>query len=147
MTNNIYEIKEGEKNIMSLDYILLYLQRNFSHISVKSVSPYSFTVGSNNQGEGLELDFSIQNCLFFGMLQISINPNDGNLQAEKIEIKYRSYLNNQPYLKTITRFVETENLINESSQSYELFDSLEVAQASTKYDFYFTFIGFKIDYN
>jgi hypothetical protein len=135
------------KIIMSLDYVIDYLNKRFPHLSIKSVTPYSFTIGSNNQGEGLSQTEEQQRTLFFGLLNISINPNDNALAPEKIEIKYRSYFNPTPYFKTITRQVESENLINESSQSYELFDSLTISQSSTKYDFYLTFIGFKIDYN
>lgn len=146
MQNN-HEIKESEKLIMSLDYILLYLKRRFPHIDVKSYVPFSFTIGSNNQGEGIEDTFEMQRSLFFGHLNISINPNDAPLEEEKIEIKYRSYFNTIPFIKTVTRQVEKENLINESSQSNELFDQLTISQQSDKYDFYLTFIGFKIDYN
>lgn len=143
----VQEIKDTEKIIMSLDYILLYIKRNFPHLQVKSISPFSFTVGSNNHAEPIENSLDLPNSLFFGTLQICINPTNAVLQAEKIEIKYRSYLNRVPYFKTITREVEIENLINESSESKELFDSISITQTSTKYDFYLTFLGFKIDYN
>jgi len=142
-----HEIQDNEKQIMSLDFVLLYLNRNFPHIDVKSVTPYSFTIGSNNHAEGIEDNIDLPRSLFFGMLQVCINPNDAPLAVEKIEIKYRSYLNVKPFIKTITRQVEQENLINESSVSNELFDSLTITQASDKYDFYLTFMGFKIDYN
>lgn len=142
-----YNINESEKTIMSLDFVLLYLQRNFPHIDVKSVTPYSFTIGSNNHSENIDDSIDLPRSLFFGQLQICINPNDAPLAPEKIEIKYQSYLNVKPFFKTITRQVEQENLINESSVSNELFDTLTITQASDKYDFYLTFMGFKIDYN
>lgn len=133
------------KVILSLDYILQYISRSFSYKQVKSVTPYSFTVGSNNRGENLNQEYGLTSSLFFGHLFLSINPNDNDLADEKIEIKYRSYFNQKPYYKYITRFVEKENLINESTNSIELFDDLQITQQSNKYDFYFTFIGFKID--
>lgn len=141
------DLDSNEKQIMSLDYILKYIERNFSQYVVKSVTPFTFTIGSNNHSEPIEDNFQIDRSLFFGYLQICINPNDAPLEAEKIEIKYRSFLNTIPFFKTITRQVEQENLINESSESRELFDQLTISQSSTKYDFYVTFIGFKIDYN
>lgn len=141
------EIKDSEKLIMSLDYILLYIKRNFPHIQTKSITPFSFTIGSKNNDEPIQNTLELPNSLFFGTLQICINPTDAILQAERIRIKYRSYLNRTPFFKTITRMVETENLINESSESKELFDSISITQTSTKYDFYLTFLGFKIDYN
>lgn len=142
-----FNISESEGQIMSLPFIGLYLRRNFPALTIKSVTPFSFTIGSNNNGENLEEEYAIERCLFFGTLQICINPNGNALANEKIEIKYRSYFNGLPYFKTITRIVEQENLINEASFSTELFDSLQISQASNKYDFYLTFIGFKIDYN
>lgn len=142
-----YEINNNQGQIMSLDYILLYLRRNFPNITIKSITPYSFTIGSNNNGENLYSDYALERSLFFGTLQICINPNASVLDDEKIEILYRSYFNGTPYMKRITRIVEKENLINEASYSSELFDSLSISQASIKYDFYLTFIGFKIDYN
>ncbi|PRY50387.1 hypothetical protein B0I27_109110 [Arcticibacter pallidicorallinus] len=134
------------QEILSLGYIRQYLEKNYAGRRIKSITPYSFTVGSDHNNEGLQLHLGIEKALFYGHLYLSINPNDKNLQEEKIVIKYRSYFNHTPYFKHITRFVEKENLINESSSSIELFDSLEIAQQSTKYDFYFTFIGFKIDF-
>lgn len=142
-----FDIKDSEKNILSLDYILLYINKNFPHLQVQSITPFSFTIGSNNHDENIEDSISLPGSLFFGKLFICINPNDAPLAPEKIEIKYRSYLNRVPFFKTITRQVEQENLINESSVSEELFDSLTITQASEKYDFYLTFMGFKIDYH
>lgn len=131
--------------INSLPFIEEFLSRNYAQKKIKAITPYSFTIGSNNNGEGLQYTYGLSKSLFFGTLQLSINPNNRNLQEERIIIKYRSYFNHTPFYKYITRFVEKENLINESSSSIELFDDLVITQQSNKYDFYFTFIGFKID--
>jgi len=145
--NLLEEIDITSREIMSLDFILLYLRRNFPRFTIKTVTPYSFTIGSNNNEEGLENNVAFTKSLFFGQLHLCINPNTNPLANELIRIKYKSYLNSKPYFKTITRIIEIENLINESTVSNELFDELTITQASDKYDFYFTFIGFKIDYN
>ncbi|QNK64251.1 hypothetical protein H7F33_07140 [Pedobacter sp. PAMC26386] len=131
--------------INSLDFIEDFLERNYAQKKIRSITPYSFTIGSNNNNEGLSYQYGLTKSLFFGQLQLSVNPNNNNLQDERIVIKYRSYFNHTPFYKFITRFVEKENLINEASNSIELFDDLVITQQSTKYDFYFTFIGFKID--
>lgn len=141
-----FEIYGEAKEIMSLDYILVYLERNFPFLTVSSVRPFSFTIGSNNHNEGIENVFQMNSCLFFGNLNVCINPNGVEMEAEKIEIKYRSYFNQVPFIKTITRMVEIENYINEASVTAELFDNLDISQQSTAYDFYLTFLGFKIDY-
>ncbi|MFB2120050.1 hypothetical protein [Parapedobacter sp. 2B3] len=143
--NFAYERGVNEFNIYSPAYIRSFLAENYSRMKVKSVIPYSFTVGSDNNGEDLPKDYHIPNSLFFGFFNLSVNPNDNALQPEKIEIQYRSYFNIEPYMKRITRYVEQENLINENSQSIELFDLLELNFESTKYDTYFTFVGYKID--
>jgi hypothetical protein len=140
-----FEIFGGAKEIMSLDYVLTYMERSFPLLQVASVRPYSFTIGSNNHAEGIQDHFEMKKCLFFGKLQICINPNGTAMVPEKIEIIYRSHLNDRPYFKTITRLVEIENYINESSESVELFDLITITQASSSYDFYCTFLGFKID--
>lgn len=140
-----FEIFGGAKEIMSLDYVLTYMERSFPLLKVSSVRPFSFTIGSNNHGEGISNKLEMKKCLFFGKLQICINPNGNLMVPEKIEIKYRSHFNDRPYLKTITRIVEIENYINESSESVELFDQLTITQESSAYDFYLTFYGFKID--
>lgn len=135
----------GKLHIENLDFILEFMAAHHASKRVKSIKPYSFTIGSNHHGENLSLSYGLTNSLFYGKLQLCINPNDAPLAPEKIQIKYRSYLNHTPYDKYITRIVEKENLINEASDSLELFDNLQVTQQSNKYDFYFTFIGFKID--
>lgn len=132
-------------NIYSPDYIRAFLRENYPQKEIRSVIPYSFTVGSNNDGENLASSYKLERALFYGFLYLNVNPNSNALQAEKIEIKYRSYFNVTPYKKRITRIVEIENLINENSSSIELFDDLEITQYSTKYDFYLTFVGYKID--
>lgn len=132
-------------NIYSSDFILKFIQHNYPSKQVRSVMPYSFTVGSNNNGEPIDLNYGLERALFYGFLYLNINPNDNALQVERIRIRYRSYFNQVPFYKTITRYVENENLINENSSSLELFDDLQVTQSSTKYDFYLTFVGFKID--
>lgn len=137
--------KKPENQINSLEYIKEFLSAHYAQKQIKSIKPYCFTVGSDNHGEGLKYDYGLTNSLFFGNLYLSINPTGDVLQDEKIEIKYRSYLNHTPYYKYITRVVEKENMINEASASTELFDSLQVTQASSRYDFYFSFVGFKID--
>ena len=143
---NLRDYKENEMQIMSLPFITKYLEMNFPSINIQTVTPYSFTIGSNNQGENIDNQINFPQSLFFGILQVCINPNDSQLSEERIEIKYRSYLNEKPFYKTITRLIELENYINEASESNELFDDLQITQASVKYDFYLTFVGFKIDY-
>ena len=140
-----FEIFGNAKEIMSLDYVLTYMSRSFPGFTVESVRPFSFTIGSNNHGEGIENELEMKNTFFFGKLVICINPNGEMITAEKIEIKLRSYLNSAPYIKTITRLVEAENYINEASESIELFDQIEISQQSTAYDFYLTFLGFKLN--
>lgn len=145
---DIQEYSSSQKELMSIDFILLFIRRRFPNMQVKSTTPWSFTIGSNNNGEDLPSDYELQNkSLFYGKLFLSINPNDNPLASEKIKIKYRSYFNDKPFFKHITRQVEMENLINENSFSDELFDELTIDQQSNKYDVYFTFVGFKIDYN
>lgn len=141
-----FEIFGSAKEILTLDYVLTYMERNFPQKIVESVRPFSFTIGSNNHGEIIDEKFEMKNCFFFGKLQLCINPNGDTLVAEKIEIKYQSWFNDKPFDKYITRLVEIENYINESSDSTELFDKIEITQASTAYDFYVTFLGFKINY-
>lgn len=138
-------MQQKEINLYSNDYILEYLKNNYPQKAIRSIIPYSFTVGSNNNLEGLSLSYGLEKSLFYGFLYLCISPNDSNLAPEKIVIEYRSYLSQFPYQKRITRFVEQENLINENSSSLELFDLLTVTQESLKYDFYLTFVGFKID--
>jgi hypothetical protein len=131
--------------INSLGFIEEFIARNYAQKKIKSITPYAFAIGSKNNGEDLEYDYNIPKSLFFGYLQLSINPNDNNLQPEKIVLKYRSYLNHTPFYKYITRYVEKENLINEASSSLQLFDDLTLVQQSTKYDTYLEFVGYKID--
>ena len=145
MSDNLKDTKNNDFNIYSPAYIRAFLQENYPRKKVESVIPYSFTVGSNNNGENLPNEFKLQNSLFYGYLYLNINPNDAELQTEKIEIIYRSYFNVEPFYKRITRFIEDENYINENSNSIELFDDLQITQKSDKYDFYLTFVGYKID--
>jgi len=135
--------------IDSLAFVLDYVRDNFPHLEIKSVSPYSFTLGSSWQPDpwkeniGYGADYA--NCLFYGHLSISINPNSDVLADELIELRYRSYWNKIPFWKRITRKVEIENLINESTVSVELFDRIDLSQLSASYDLYVTFKGFKLD--
>lgn len=138
-------VRQYQYGIDSLPFVIDYIKDNFSFLEIKSVSPYSFTIGSDNHGENIQMDIELKNSLFFGDLQICINPNSNPLADELIELKYRSYWNTRPYWKFITRKVEIENLINESTYSRELFDSIELTQLSNSYDVYVTFTGFKID--
>ncbi len=145
---DIKEFSSSEKELMSVDFILLFIRRRFPQKQIKSVTPWSFTVGSNNNGEDLPNSYELTNkSLFYGKLFLSVNPNDNPLANEKIKIKYQSYFNDKPFFKHITRQVEMENIINENSFSDELFDELTIEQQSNKYDVYFTFVGFKLDYN
>lgn len=131
--------------ILSLPFVIDYINENFASRQIKSISPHSFTIGSNHNGENIGYNIEQHNCLFFGELHLSINPNENALQDETIKIRYRSWFNTQPYYKHIQRVVEQENYINEQTVSHELFDHLTLAQGSLKYDVYLTFIGFKID--
>lgn len=137
--------RKPEVQINSIEFAKEFVALHHTDKQIKSVKPYSFTVGSNNHNEGLTYSYGKMYSLFYGYLYLNVNPNGNPLQDEKIEIRYRSYFNKKPYFKYITRIVEKENMINESSSSIELFDMLEVTQASTRYDFYYTFVGFKID--
>lgn len=144
----IQEFTSSQKELMSVDFILLFIRRRFPSFQIKSVTPWSFTVGSNNHAEDLPSVYELPNkSIFYGKLFLSINPNSNPLASEQIKIKYRSYFNDKPFFKHITRQVEMENIINENSFSDELFDQLSIEQQSNKYDVYFTFVGFKIDYN
>jgi len=131
--------------IDSLPFVIDYVRENFSHLEIKSVSPYSFTIGSSWNGEQISYVESYENCLFYGDLAISINPNSNVLADEHIKLTYRSYWNKIRFVKHITRKVEIENLINESTVSTELFDEIHLEQLSGSYDVYVTFKGFKID--
>jgi|GEM_PF-2281670 len=133
--------------IDSLAFVLDYVRDNFSHLEIKSVSPYSFTIGSDWHGDNPTLVYhaEYENCLFYGDLSVSINPNGNPIADELIELRYRSYWDKQPFIKWITRKVEIENLINESTVSVELFDRITLTQLSSAYDVYVTFKGFKLD--
>lgn len=138
-------IKEYQYGIDSLPFVLDAVRTNFSHLEIKSVNPYFFTIGSNFNNEGLKYDIELVNSLMYGRLYISINPNGNPIADEVIKLKYRSYFDKIPFWKHITRKVEIENLINESTVSTELFDKIELEQLSDSYDVYVTFAGFKID--
>ncbi len=138
-------LKKYSYGIDSLHFVIDYIRENFTYLEIKSIQPYSFTIGSNHNGESVSFDFEQANSLFYGMLTLSINPNQNLLQEEEILVKYRSYWNKRPFWKYIRRQVENENLINEASTTTELFDQIELSQDSTKYDLYLTFVGFKID--
>lgn len=137
--------QQYQYGINSLPFVMDYINENFSELEIKSVSPYSFTIGSNHNNETIDYEIELQRSLFYGDLFISINPNDNQLQDEKIKLSYRSYWNEKPFYKHITRQIEIENLVNESSVSTELFDKITLDQISSKYDVYVTFLGFKID--
>ena len=131
--------------INSIEFAREFIEVNHPKRKIYRVIPYAFTIGSNNNSEGLPAEFNQNGCLFFGNLTICLNPNTSDLANELIRIRYRSYFNVIPYFKYITRIVEMENLINEITTSVELFDSLTIQQSSAKYDFYLTFTGYKID--
>jgi len=132
--------------IMSLPFCIDFVRENFPHLQIKSISPYSFTIGSQNNEENISYNHQQSNSLFFGKLYLNINPNENELEPEVIKITFRSYFNTIPYEKHINRIVERENLINEQTYSEELFDNISLIQTSKKYDLYLTFVGFKIDY-
>lgn len=138
-------IEQYQYGIASLPFVLDYITAAFPQYEIKSVSPISFAIGSNNHNEGLSYEHELKNSLFFGDLKISINPNTDDLAFEEIRLRYRSHWNFRPYWKTITRKVEEENLINEATVTTELFDKIELTQVSSKYDLYVEFVGFKID--
>lgn len=144
---NQFNITSQQGNLMSLDFILLLIKKQFPHLIIRTITPYTFTIGSNNNGENLPLEEDLKSSMLFGNLQLCINPNDNPLATEKVQIRYRSYFNTKPYFKTITRQIEIENWLNEATVSTELFDKLTITQQSDAYDVYLTFIGFKIDYN
>lgn len=137
--------QQYQYGIGSLPFVIDYVREHFSQLEIKSVSPYAFAIGSNFNGENISYEVEHENCLFFGELSIQINPNSNVLADELIEVQYRSYWNNVPFFKRISRKVEIENLINESTVSVELFDKITLTQLSNSYDVYVTFKGFKID--
>lgn len=137
--------RQYQYGIDSLPFVIDFIKENFSHLEIKSVSPYSFTIGSNWNDEGLNYDIELSNTLMYGNLNLSINPNGNPIADELIQLKYRSYFDKKPFFKHITRKVEIENIINESTISVELFDKIELTQMSNAYDLYVTFTGFKID--
>ncbi|RQO68524.1 hypothetical protein DBR40_19985 [Pedobacter sp. KBW01] len=136
--------KAGE--ILTKDWVLLYLQHNFPDRRIESVTPYSDTIGSVNHSEGLENELKINGSMFFGKLQLDINPNGSSFAADNITIEIDSLLNTKVFTRHLNRIVEIQNYINEQTERIELFDRVKVVQTSTLYDTYLAFIGFKIDW-
>lgn len=139
--------QQTSKDILSLDWVLLYIQKNYPQYQVKSVSPYTFTLGSSNHGEGLELEKEIPNTLFFGKLQLDINPNGSTFANDNINLIIHSLFNPTSFDRHLNRIIEIQNYINEQTERTELFSRVEITSNSSLYDTYLSFIGFKIDYN
>jgi len=138
---------QASKDILSLDWVLNYIQVNMPVYQVKAVTPASYTIGSNNHSEGLESVLQIENSIFFGRLQLDVNPNGNAFAADNITMLINSLLNPTPYTRHLNRIIEIQNYLNEQTERIELFDRLEITSTSTLYDTYLTFIGFKIDVN
>lgn len=136
--------KKRDYQINSLEFAREFIEVNHPKRKIHDVIPYAFTIGSSNNGENLPTQFKQPNALFFGFLTLCVNPNENVLQDEVIKIKYQSYFNVNPYYKHINRIVEQENLINEITTSIELFDDIELVQASQKYECYLTFTGYML---
>lgn len=138
---------QASKDILSLDWVLIYLQVNYPRYQIKSVTPYTFTLGSNNHSEGLELTKKEPHTLFFGKLQLDINPNGDAFANDNISLKIHSLFNPVSFDRHLTRIIEIQNYINEQTERIELFDNVEITSNSILYDTYLSFIGFKIEYN
>lgn len=140
----INAVKAGE--ILTKDWVLLYLQHNFPDRIIESVTPFSTTIGSNNHTEGLENELRIKGSMFFGKLQLDINPNGNTFANDNITIEIDSLLNTKPFTRHLNRIVEIQNYVNEQTERIELFDRVKVISTSTLYDCYLALIGFKIDW-
>lgn len=136
--------KAGE--ILTKDWVLLYLQHNFPNRRIESVTPYSHTLGSNNNSEGLENELFIKGSMFFGKLQLDINPNGNTFAADNITIEIDSLLNTKVFTRHLNRIIEVQNYLNEQTERIELFDRLKIISSSSLYDSYLALIGFKIDW-
>lgn len=146
--NNLLHFNEStSKEILSLDWVLLYLQHNFPNLQVKEVVPYTHALGTNNHNEGLDQVLEIKNSLFFGRLQLDINPNGSAFVAEEVTIQISSLFNHARYTRHLNRIIEIQNFLNEQTERIELFDRLSIENVSTGYDTYMTFIGFKLEVN
>lgn len=133
-------------NPETIDYCLKYMELYHTTKAIKAVTPYSFFLGT---GEGMDLKLENNNSLFWGKVILDINPNGGLLVNTQIVLKIGSMFTSNSLHgaqeKKITRYIEKENFLNESSERWEFFNALELTGISTAYDVYVTFIGFKID--
>jgi hypothetical protein len=134
------------RNPETIDFCLSYLELYHTKKSIKAVTPFSFMLGSDPQND---IKTETPNSLYWGKVILDINPNLSQLVNSTIVLKIESMLgsnsNGNPITKKITRYIESENFLNESSERFEFFRSLELTNLSTAYDVYVTFIGFKID--
>lgn len=131
----------------NIDYCLKYMELYHTTKAIKAVTPFSFFLGS---GANMDTKLLNNNSLFWGKVILDINPNGSTLVDTKIVLELGSMFSSN-YLhssetKKITRTIERENFVNESSERHEFFDSCELTSLSTAYDVYVTFIGFKIDF-
>lgn len=140
--SNINE--QAAKDILSLDYVLLYFQHRLPQYEVKSVVPASFTIGTSHNNEGLETSKSFQNTFWFGKLQLDVNPRGVEFQAENITMIIRSMYNGAPFNRRLNRIIEVQNYLNEQTERTELFSEISITNTSTAYDTYLSFIGFEI---
>jgi len=136
--------KAGE--ILTKDWVLLYLQHNFPDRRIESVTPFSYTIGSNNHGEGLENELKISGSMFFGKLQLDVNPNGNAFANDNITIELDSLFNTKVFTRHLNRIIEIQNYLNEQTERIELFDRIKITSSSTLYDSYLALIGFKIDW-
>lgn len=141
----LYDAKKA-RDISTVDYALAYLELYHTKKSVRAVTPFSFMLGSD---AGMPLKTETENSLYWGKVILDINPNLSPLVDTTIVLKINSMLDSNATSrsseKRITRYIEKENFLNESSERFEFFDFIELANLSTAYDVYVTFIGFKID--
>lgn len=139
--------EELANNPETIDYCLKYMELYHTTKAVKAVTPFSFFLGT---GDGMDLKLETVNSLYWGKVILDINPNLSPLINTTIVLEigsmFMSNTNRQSQKKKITRYIEKENFLNESSERFEFFDQLELTSLSTAYDVYVTFIGFKIDF-
>nr|8A06_E Chain E, Penton protein P12 [Flavobacterium phage FLiP] len=134
------------KDPNTIDFCLSYLELYHTTKAVKACTPFSFILGSD---AGMQRATETTESLYWGKVILDINPNLSPLVNTTIVLEIESMLSsnsiNRSENKRITRYIEKENFVNESSERFEFFKSMELSHLSTAYDVYVTFIGFKID--
>ncbi|AXH78165.1 MAG: hypothetical protein [Bacteriophage sp.] len=138
--------KYRAKDPKTIDFALTYLEHFHTLKDVKAVTPYSFIIGTDAD---MELKTETTESLYWGTVTFDNNPNLSKLEDAKIELTIDSLLASNAVQKTvkkrITRFIESQNYLNECTTRFEFFKGLELTSTSPAYDSYATFLGFKID--